>query len=104
MELFQIIALVTCVSSILTLLLVATAVLPHVKQGMALVRDAILWVCLVLVSVAVIWFGCQQILGRSGPTPLAPRPSEDATRSAAWYAAETETPGTENDRLYRGGR
>ena len=57
MDVYQKLTILTFVTSTLTLILVAVAVLPHVKQGMVVIRDAILWVG--------ICFGrCRRGLGR----------------------------------------
>ena len=61
MNVFEILAIVTCITSTVTMIMVAIAVLPHVRQGMIIVRDAVLWATLVLILSAVAWAAWQGI-------------------------------------------
>jgi hypothetical protein len=74
MDAYQLISIVTCLTSMTTLIIVSVAVLPHVKNGMVIVRDAILWAALVLLLVALAWFGFQELSQRE---LLAPNHAPD---------------------------
>jgi hypothetical protein len=67
MDIFQILTILTCASSIATMFLVIMAALPHVKNGMAVIRDAVLWLAFVCVVALAGWLGWQRVVGR-GPT------------------------------------
>jgi hypothetical protein len=61
MDTFQVISIVTCLTSTTTMIIVCFAVLPHIKNGMAIVRDACLWAALVLFIFGLGWMGLQRI-------------------------------------------
>ena len=65
MSLYEILTIVTCVTSTATMLMVGVAILPHVKNGCAVVRDAVLWVSLIAVLMLMGWLGIQQFTNRS---------------------------------------
>lgn len=65
MSLYEILTIVTCVTSTATMLLVGVAILPHVKNGCAVVRDAVLWASLIAVLMLMGWLGIQQFTNRS---------------------------------------
>ncbi len=64
MNVFEILIVVICINTTLTMILVAVATLPHVKQGLSIMRDAILWGALVLILFAAVWLGWSQYLSR----------------------------------------
>ncbi len=64
MDVYELLAILTCSTSMVTMIIVVVAVLPHVKQGMVVIRDAILWVAFVLVVVAAGWIGWHRISQR----------------------------------------
>ena len=64
MDIYQTLTIITSVTSTLTLILVAVAVLPHIKQGMLVIRDAILWVAFVLMVAIGGWAGWQGMAAR----------------------------------------
>ena len=74
MGLSEILAIVSCVSSIITMVIVILAVLPHVKNGMAVIRDAVLWIAFVVVLGLAAWLGWQRLIARR-PTPSASQPA-----------------------------
>ena len=65
MSLYEILTIVTCVTSTATMLMVGVAILPHVKNGCAVVRDAVLWASLIAVLMLMGWLGIQQFTNRS---------------------------------------
>lgn len=67
MDLYHVLTIVTCITSTATLILVSVAVLPHIKQGAAVVRDAILWGAVVLVVAIAGWSGWQRLTERAEP-------------------------------------
>ena len=90
MDLYQKLVILNCVASLLTLLMVATAVLPHIKQGMVLVRDAILWAAFVAFISGLAWMGWQRMsaggLGRPTSTvrPAAVQAADVPSKPAGW--------------------
>ncbi|MCP4189878.1 MAG: hypothetical protein GY768_04540 [Planctomycetaceae bacterium] len=62
MSLYEILTVVSCVTSTLTMIIVSIAILPHLKTGLAVVRDAVLWASLVLVLALVGWLGLRQFV------------------------------------------
>lgn len=100
MDVFQVLTVVNCVSSLLTLVLVGIAVLPHVKQGAVIVRDAILWVTFVFVLSFIGWVGWHRVFGErtnAGWRNLLPT----ATRPTS---LDSVSPPEANDTLYGGPR
>ena len=57
MDAFQILSIVSCVLSAITTIAICLAILPHIKQGMVLVRDAVLWTVFILILFGGAWFG-----------------------------------------------
>ena len=85
MELFQILNIVTCITSSLTAIVVCVALLPHLKNGMVIIRDAVLWLALIGLVIAFGWLGIDQLKNRgsasSSPDNAASavlRPSVDS--------------------------
>ena len=62
MSLYEILTVVTCITSTMTMIIVAVAILPHFKSGLAVVRDAVLWASLVLILAIVGWLGFRQLV------------------------------------------
>ena len=62
MSLYEILTVVTCLTSTMTMIIVAVAILPHFKTGLAVVRDAVLWASLVLILAIMGWLGMRQIV------------------------------------------
>ena len=60
MSLYEILTVISCITSTLTMIIVAIAILPHLKTGLAVVRDAVLWASLVLMLALVGWLGLRQ--------------------------------------------
>jgi hypothetical protein len=100
MDIFQVLSIVSCVSSLLTLVMVAIAVLPHAKQGAVIIRDAILWVTFVFVLSFVGWIGWQRVFGNAG-TSAVPQLRATATQATAHQSESHREIG---DRLYGGPR
>ena len=57
MDIYQKLSIVTCVTSTMTLLIAAMALLPHIKSSVVIVRDAFLWVAFVLIVFGLGWYG-----------------------------------------------
>jgi len=72
MDVDRILGVVTCVTSVLTFFAVGVTVLPHMKEGMAIVRDAVLWLAFLAVLTAVIGLGVQRLRAEGMP-PVLPR-------------------------------
>ncbi len=83
----EILAIVTCINSALTLVVVTVAFLPQVKQVLAVVRDMVLWTALVA------------LLGFTGWTAWSrwstgPHANEGATDSAVLATPNWSPPAT----------
>jgi hypothetical protein len=61
MDIFQKLTILTFITSSITLILVTVAVVPHIKHGMTLIRDAFLWATFVLVVAFAGWVGFQRL-------------------------------------------
>ena len=61
MDLFQKLTILNSIASSLTLVFIFVAMLPHVKQGATVLRDALLWIMLVGVIVFLGWLGARRI-------------------------------------------
>ena len=61
MDIFQILTIVNCVMSSITATVVCVALLPHVKDGMVIIRDAVLWLALIALLSAVGWLGFEHL-------------------------------------------
>jgi ABC-type nickel/cobalt efflux system permease component RcnA len=91
MDVFQTLTILTFITSTVTMICVIVAVLPHVKQGMVFLRDALLWAAFVLVVAFAGWLGWQRVserfvrpTGRIGDPAAAsasPAPTAVVTRS-----------------------
>ena len=57
MDIYQKLSIVTCITSTMTLLIAAMALLPHIKSSAVIVRDAFLWVAFVLIVFGLGWYG-----------------------------------------------
>jgi hypothetical protein len=79
MDFYQILAVFTCLISTVTFVLVAVAVVPHVKHGLAVIRDAVLWATLVVVLALVIW----RAWDRFSPQFLGPTASSAVVQESA---------------------
>ena len=55
MDTFQILTIISCVMSTITAVAVCTAILPHIKKGMVVVRDAVLSAAFVLLIAGFCW-------------------------------------------------
>lgn len=86
MDLYQKLTIVNCVTSTVTLGIVSMALLPHLKNGFVVVRDAVLWAALVLLLFGLGWSAFQQL---------------DATDSRP-AAAETSRVISVDDQYFRG--
>ncbi len=76
MTVWQTLIVISTFSSTMTLLIVALAVLPQLKQGMAVLRDAILWAALVLIFAAGIYWSWQRWTGELGGEQVQPVSSQ----------------------------
>jgi hypothetical protein len=91
MELIEILTILSCASSTVTMILVIVAVLPHVKNGMAVIRDAVLWIAFLVVLALAGWLGWRQLVARPDPpsrrpawaSPSVPSAERDRGRSSA---------------------
>ena len=61
MNSFEIMATVSYVTSIVTMVLICVAVLPHLKSDMVVVRDTVLWVVFVFVLTGLLVVGVQHV-------------------------------------------
>lgn len=66
MTLHEILTIITCLTSTVTMFMVGVAILPHFKNGLAIVRDAVLWASLVVIIIVMGWVGIQQFMSRGG--------------------------------------
>ena len=82
MSLYEILIIVTCVTSTVTMFMVGVSILPHFKNGCAVVRDAVLWASLVAVLMVMGWLGMRQFAHRSATV------EENETNS---YSTNVET-------------
>jgi hypothetical protein len=83
MGLLEVLTIITCVTSTITMIIVLFGVLPHVKNGLTILRDGILWVTMILVLCAIGWMGWQQLISNRSPTQDAARESDELTRQIA---------------------
>ena len=91
MELTELLTIVSCATSTVTMILVIVAELPHVKSGMAVIRDAVLWVAFVVVVALAGWLGWQRVAAPTVPpsrppawdSPSAPVVERDRARGAS---------------------
>ena len=85
MSLVEILSLITCVASCVTMTVVCVALLPQMKQGLSLIRDAVLWMALVLVVAVLVltgvaWLGIfDGAAAQDGGPPAAAQPAASAT-------------------------
>ena len=87
MELFQILSIITCVTSTITAIVVCIALLPHVKDGMAIIRDAVLWLALIGLFVTAGWLGFDRIRNKQSDSSVTvPASQVNQTRPDAFYA------------------
>ena len=66
--------IISCVMSTITTIAMCTAILPHIKKGMVVVRDAVLWSAFVLIVFAAGWLGIERFQSRSntvGPNEVS---------------------------------
>jgi arginine exporter protein ArgO len=91
-DFYHIITIVTCITSTATLILVAVAVLPHIKQGAAVLRDAILWGTFVLVVAIAGWSGWQRLTERADSPAPPLRGQREVAGSRAAVAIGTSSP------------
>jgi hypothetical protein len=89
MDLDRTLDVVTCVASVLTFFSVGVTVLPHMKEGMAMVRDMVLWLAFLAVVAAGGWLGIQR-LRAEGVTPAF-------TRLSSLVKASPQTPAPDAD-------
>lgn len=57
MDAFQILNIITCLSSTVTAVVVCVALLPHIKDGMVIIRDVILWLAFIALLAGLGWLG-----------------------------------------------
>ncbi len=87
MELFEILNIVTCVTSSITAIIVCVALLPHVKDGMAIIRDAVLWLALVGLIVALGWLGMDHVRNNRASSSIeSPQIPASQSRVDRFYA------------------
>ena len=95
MDLFQKLTILNCITSSLTLIFVLVAILPHVKQGAVVVRDAMLWVLLIGAIGTLAWMGAQRVIELEnrgggvqafGTTDSAPSDTRGGSWSDRYYA------------------
>ncbi len=77
MSLYEVLTVITCVTSCITMIIVLFGVMPHVKNGLTIVRDAILWVTMILVLCILGWIGWQQATSNRSPGGDTSRGSPD---------------------------
>lgn len=99
MDIERILLGVTCVTSTLTLLCVTIAILPRMKEGMVVVRDATLWIVFGLIVVCLGWGVWQNVKNPSGQTAsdwlLLPTAAASASPAPTVQAtSESPTPVT----------
>lgn len=70
MDTFDYLSIVSCVTSTVTLFIIAIATLPHVKAGAVIIRDIILWISLVAILVGFVWFAVNRGTASSNSRPL----------------------------------
>ena len=68
MDTYQILIVITCVTSTMTALIVSVALLPHLKDGVVMVRDAVLWLALIVLLALLVWLGIEHF---GNATPVA---------------------------------
>ena len=64
MDAFKTMTIISCVMSTITTIAMCTAILPHIKKGMVVVRDAVLWSAFVLIIFVAGWLGLEKIRTR----------------------------------------
>jgi hypothetical protein len=99
MDIFQKLTVITCVTSSATLMLVFVAVLPHVKHGMTLVRDSILWMACAAVIVGLVWLSWRRL----SDTPLILNRRSDVTPATLTRPTSDTDPLTAADPYFAGG-
>ena len=84
MDTDRILEVVTCVASLLTFFSVTLTVLPHMKEGLAIVRDIVLWIACMAVLGSAVWLGVQHVRAEGVPSAV--------TRLSSLVKAPSETP------------
>ena len=100
MDIYEKLIILTSITSMITMILVAVAVVPHVKQGLTVIRDAILWVTFVLVVAMGVWLGLQQISQRLSPDNGVSQKRADATETRS-ASMNRRAPTTRPDPFYQ---
>ncbi len=57
MDAFQILSIITCFTSTITAIVVCVSLLPHMKDGMVIIRDIVLWLAFIALLSALGWLG-----------------------------------------------
>ena len=91
MDITETLSLVTCVSSILTLVVVTLAFLPQVKQLLVVIRDVVLWVTLVAVMAATGWLAWTGLSDSSPSSQSTTTAEDDPTVSTSRWAGDPVT-------------
>lgn len=61
MSIFELMTVISCVASCITMIIVIVAILPQMKDGMVIVRDAVLWIAMVVVVAAALMIGWKSV-------------------------------------------
>ena len=83
MDAFQILSVITCLSSTITAVVVCVSLLPHVKDGMVIIRDVILWLAFAALLVALGWLGFEHF---KNTRPIAAPDAAPVNRPDSFYA------------------
>lgn len=93
----EILAIVTCINSALTLIVVTVAFLPQVKQVLAVVRDVVLWSALLFVLGFSGWTAWSRW---SGPSNTDTATGDTAASSEPAWSIPARTPETRTTVTY----
>jgi|GEM_PF-6294082 hypothetical protein len=72
MSTYEALTIVTLVTSTITMVITCLALLPQVKQGMVIVRDAVLWAAMVVLLVVIASVGWARVVNQ-WKRPLPPQ-------------------------------
>ena len=97
MNTFDLLSIVSCVTSTVTMIVVAMAMLPHVKAGAVIVRDAILWLALITVLAGLVWMAINQFTAPSNASSGDTSGTTNVSRPRLSFSM-----GSPNDDLYVG--
>ncbi len=94
MSLSEILSIVTCVSSVLTLLVVTVAYVPQFKQFLVMIRDAVLWATLLVVIAATGWLAWTGFANRtaSSEPPIKGQLESTASRPRPSFPISWKSP------------